>query len=160
MNMNNRKSSDNKLLEGNPGQRAIEEKKLKAEDKKLKCPSWINSEAKKKFKNLEKQLREYGLILNIDIDILTAYCHYYTRWRKVEMLLEKQLEEEIEKILQLGQRGITENPLIRISDRYCRKWIYFGKNMGLSLADRYRVGIEPEIKNIEEKSDFAKTLTE
>lgn len=157
--MSIKKSSDTKKMEDNPGHRPINNKKLEFEDKVLKCPSWINRETKKKFKDLESKLRKHGLILDIDIDILTEYCHYFIRWRKIESLLDEQLEENIENIMQVGQRGKTENPLIRISDRYFFKLKCLSKDLGLSLANRYKVGIEVKIKDTREKSDFQKTLS-
>lgn len=156
--MSIKKSNDLKILEGNPGHRKIEEKKLKADDKILKCPSWLDRESKKMFKLLADKLQKHNMIFDVDINALTAYCHYYTRWRKIELKLEKQLDESMDNLFIPGPRGKKENPLIKISDKCFNKWILLSSKLGLSPLARYKLGIELEFNDNHELSEFEKTL--
>jgi P27 family predicted phage terminase small subunit len=134
VNLSAKKPTNLKLLEGNPGKRPIK-KQPKLEIKKLKCPIWLNKEAKKEWKRVFTLLEKSGLISDIDMTIFAMYCQNYARW--------KQAEEELnsEKLKISGQRGPIINPLIKISQTYQTRLKISIEKLGLSPSDRANLDI-------------------
>ena len=50
-----------KVLEGNPGKRALNDTEPKPEKKAPKCPTWLNKEAKKEWKRIATELEALGI---------------------------------------------------------------------------------------------------
>ena len=56
-----------KVLEGNPGKRALNEMEPQPEKKAPKCPVWLDKEAKKEWKRISKQLEDLGILTEVDM---------------------------------------------------------------------------------------------
>ena len=78
-----------KILEGNPGKRALNEKEPKPKNKAPKCPSWLDKEAKKEWRRISKQLEEMGVLTEVDMAAFSGYCEAYSRWKEAEEFISK-----------------------------------------------------------------------
>jgi P27 family predicted phage terminase small subunit len=147
--MSIKKSINLKLLEGNPGKRKIE-KQPKLEIKNLKCPIWLNKEAKKEWKRVFTLLEKLELISDIDMTIFAMYCQNYARWKQAET----ELNDENLKVM--GRTGYIVNPLVKISQTYQTRLKISIEKLGLSPSDRANLDIAMNDDN--ENDGIAKYL--
>jgi P27 family predicted phage terminase small subunit len=132
--MSIKKPNKLKLVEGNPGKRPIKEQP-KLEIKNLKCPIWLNEEAKKEWERVFTLLEKLGLISDIDMTIFAMYCQNYARWKQAET----ELNEENLKVM--GRTGYIVNPLVKISQTYQTRLKISIEKLGLSPSDRANLDI-------------------
>lgn len=134
-------------------ERVENENKLKGKTDKLAAPDIvkIDKTALAKFEELVKELKEVGVIANVDVDLLGGYCIAYSGYvRATKMLLMQSFVEEQEN--KLGAVTKIQNPYIKIQQSYLDKMIKIASLFGLSPADRTRIAhVNPSDKN--EKSD-------
>jgi P27 family predicted phage terminase small subunit len=63
-----------KLLEGNPGQRAIPPQPPSPRPLKPKMPLWLPADAKKEWRRIVPMLFRLGIITEADGEVLATYC--------------------------------------------------------------------------------------
>ncbi|GAH65364.1 unnamed protein product, partial [marine sediment metagenome] len=97
------------------------------------APSWLEPLAKKQWRKIAKELFNLGLLTNIDLSTLEAYCQCYARWRNAEEKSKVTVFKENEKVIQ--------NPYISIALRYLKEMRHFITEFGMSPAARTRVEI-------------------
>lgn len=113
------------LARGNPNRltKAEIEARKKAEAKltpnkdKIKCPSWLDKEAKKEWKRIYKELEELNLLTNVDITALAIYCDAYSKYIQAN----KEIEEKgmfVEYTNKAGATNTIENPAINTAKKY------------------------------------------
>ena len=66
-----------KLLEGNPGKRPINEHEPIPPKGTVKCPTWLEPEAKKERKRLAPSLEAMGVLTQADLTAFAGYCQAY-----------------------------------------------------------------------------------
>lgn len=152
--MSQNKTEVDQDLDGDISHRIPEEIiKIKIDKKNLKCPFWLDREAKKKFKELSKKFYEYGLLTNLDVEILMLYCKAFSKYKKAELLLDDQ------ELTVMGRNGIKLNPLINASQVFYIRMKNCIEKMGLSPIDRRRLGIETTFKEDDEYDETGKYCT-
>jgi P27 family predicted phage terminase small subunit len=72
-----------KLLRGNPGKRAIatDEPTPALVDETHEPPAWLDESAKAEWRRVAPILSRNGLLTEMDLDALTAYCHAWCVWK-------------------------------------------------------------------------------
>ena len=78
-----------KILEGNPGKRPINENEPIPPKGTVKCPTWLEPEAKKEWKRLAPSLEAMGVLTQADLTAFAGYCQAYARWKEAEEFLTK-----------------------------------------------------------------------
>ena len=78
-----------KILEGNPGKRPLNENEPIPPKGNIKCPSWLEPEAKKEWKRLAPSLEAMGVLTQVDLTAFAGYCQAYARWREAEEFLSQ-----------------------------------------------------------------------
>ena len=80
------KPTNLKILNGNPGKRPLNKKepKPKVTPSGPYCPRWPESYAKDEWQRISKELKGLGLLTDIDVTAMAAYCQTYKRWRVAE----------------------------------------------------------------------------
>ena len=76
-----------KMLEGNPGKRALNNNEPKPAKKAPRGPSWLEDEAKKEWKRMGKILEQMGLLTDMDMAAFAGYCQAFARWKEAEEFL-------------------------------------------------------------------------
>jgi P27 family predicted phage terminase small subunit len=81
-----------KLLRGNPGKRPIatHEPAPAALEASTAPPAWLEASAKKEWRRLAPLLAKNGLLSELDVDALTAYCITFAEWRRAAAAARKQ----------------------------------------------------------------------
>ncbi len=135
-----------KVIEACNGHRTKEEiearkknqNKIKPKKDNIKCPNFLDKEAKKEFKKVAKELLELDLLSNIDTATLVIYADAYSNYMKAT----KSVQEEGQKIEYTNSRGATntiENPSVQIQHKYSEKIMKCSTKLGLSISDRLRL---------------------
>lgn len=57
--------------------------------KKIKCPDWLEDEAKKEWDRIISLLVKNNMLNDIDEIILSGYCQVYARWIEAEKFITK-----------------------------------------------------------------------
>lgn len=78
------KPSRLRILEGNPGHKALNREEPKPRPIAPRCPSWLAREAKREWRRVAPVLERLGLLTEVDGAALAAYCQAYARWRAAE----------------------------------------------------------------------------
>jgi P27 family predicted phage terminase small subunit len=78
-----------KLLQGNPGKRAINAHEPKPPVELPTPPNHLSDAAKAEWTHMGQQLLQLGLLTSIDRSGFAAYCVVYSRWAEAEEALKK-----------------------------------------------------------------------
>ncbi len=73
-----------KELEGNPGKRPLNGHEPVPPKSTIRCPNWLETEAKKEWKRLAPALEAMGVLTAVDITAFAGYCQAYARWKEAE----------------------------------------------------------------------------
>lgn len=134
-----------KLLEGNPGKRAINKKEPKPKAAIPPCPKFLSAGAKKEWRWLSKVLFQLGLLTVVDRAALAAYCQSYARWTEAEAELQKA---DFQYVLTSDSGRHYPNPWIAIARDAERQMKGYLSEFGLTPAGRNRLAVaEPEEKD-------------
>lgn len=125
----------------------IEERKeteVKAKSDKVKAPSYLSSSQKKEFNKISKELKDIGIITNLDVDSLARLVQLQELYLKVM--------EEIQVLSPLDESFET---LLKHQDKLFKNLRSSAKDMGLTIVDRCRIAI-PKKDDEKPKSDVEK----
>lgn len=126
-----------KVLEGNPGKRALPGDIPKTDEKPPACPSWLLAEAKKEWRRVCPILHELGLLKQVDRTALAGYCQAYARWRQAEEKIGKRLTYGYTN--KAGARNKLAKPEISMAQRYLDQVKSFCAEFGLTPSSRSRM---------------------
>lgn len=123
-----------KELEGNPGKRALNEFEPKPQKKAPKCPTWLDTEAKKEWRRVAKQLEELGVLTEVDMAAFSGYCEAYARWKEAEEFISKH-----GTIVKTPSGYWQQVPQVSIAQTYLKIMIKFCEQFGLTPSSRSRI---------------------
>lgn len=123
-----------KLLQGNPGKRAINRAEPKPRVILPRAPEHLSDEEKAKWKTTVKELFPLGLITTIDQDALAMYCVIFMRWLKAEKMVREKGE-----IIKTAAGNIIQNPYLSIANRALDQLNKLGAEFGMTPSSRSRV---------------------
>lgn len=123
-----------KLLEGNPGKRPINKKEPKPEKKAPRCPGWLESEAKKEWRRMSKQMESLGVLSQVDAAAFAGYCQAYARWKEAEEFISKH-----GSIFKTPSGYIQQVPQVSIAQTYLIIMKDFCSEFGLTPSSRSRI---------------------
>lgn len=139
-----------KVLEGNPGKRPLPENEPKPRPIPPKCPTWLNSDAKKMWKRLAPELERMGLLTIVDGEAFSAACQSYGVWVECEKFFKKKDPETGKPytrtytyINKFGAENQIERPEVKIGQKAIAEFRAFCSEFGLSPASRARISVKP-----------------
>jgi len=104
-----------------------------------KTPMWLRDNiAKKEWKRLVEQFKTIGIISNLDLNNLGAYCNAYSFYLESTKLLKGQ-PLTIEYTNKGGSTNTIENPLIKIQIKYSDEMKRFSSLLGLTIDSRLKM---------------------
>ncbi|MBK1809147.1 phage terminase small subunit P27 family [Clostridium sp. YIM B02505] len=122
-----------------------------ATDQLEKTPSWLRDNiAKKEWKRLVEQFKNIGVISNLDLNNLGAYCNAYSSYLEATKELKGQALT-IEYTNKGGSTNLIENPLIKIQIKYSDEMKRYSSLLGLTIDSRLKMAT---IKLNETKKDI------
>ena len=130
-----------KVIQGNPGKRALNPREPKPTYSAPTCPAHLNPTAKAEWKRLAPQLELLRMISQLDRAALAAYCQAYGRWVEAERKLS-----ETPTLIKLPSGYIQPSPWLAIANKQLELMHKFQGELGLSPASRSRVSISPSLR--------------
>ena len=123
-----------KILEGNPGKRPLNENEPVPPKGSVKCPSWLEPEAKKEWKRLAPSLEAMGVLTQVDLTAFAGYCQAYARWREAEEFLTQH-----GSIFKTPSGYVQQVPQVSIAQQNLKIMQSFCSEFGLTPATRARI---------------------
>lgn len=120
-----------KILNGNPGKRALNKDEPKPERTAPKCPTWLEEDAKKEWKRIAPKLAKMGLLTTIDMAAFAAYCQAYARWKQAEEALAKH-----GTVFKTPNGYIQQLPQVALARNYARLMKEFMQQFGMTPSAR------------------------
>ncbi len=119
-----------KKLEGNPGKRPLNELEPLPQVTMLRCPNWLEPEARKEWRRLAPVLIGAGILTGADAVPFAGYCQAYARW--------KEAEQEVTKLGMVYRDGdrVRPNPYIAIARAAFAEVKSLAAEFGLTPANR------------------------
>jgi P27 family predicted phage terminase small subunit len=135
------KPTKQKLLEGNPGRRALPTDEPEPEGMATVplAPGWLPQLAQECWANVARELVNAGMLAKLDLTILELLCVSYAYWRR--MLQET---EEVGFVARFhddhgNEKYSQPTPEATLAIKYAAEVNRYAKVMGLGIA--YRVGL-------------------
>jgi P27 family predicted phage terminase small subunit len=136
-----------RLMRGNPGKRPIRpEPQPPRTAEPPEPPSFLVGHAADEWWRVAPVLHQMGLLSQLDVAALAAYCVAYTRWRQAEEALAKMAEKDpvTGGMLIKGALGDARvNPLARVAANAARDMVAFASQFGMTAAARARIAAGP-----------------
>ena len=123
-----------KILEGNPGKRQLNANEPKPASKAPRCPMWLDSEAKKEWRRMSKQLEQLGILTEVDMAAFAGYCQAYARWKEAEEFITKH-----GTIVKTPSGYWQQVPQVSIAQTYLKIMNRFCEQFGLTPSARSRL---------------------
>lgn len=132
-----RKPTTLKVLEGNPGKRPINKDEPKPIPVAPKCPAHLDPVARKEWRRISANLEPLGLLTQIDMAALAAYCQVYSRWVEAENQIRKH------GMLVKSPNGYPmQSPYLNIASKAVEQMKAFLTEFGMTPASRSRISVE------------------
>jgi P27 family predicted phage terminase small subunit len=131
------KPTSQKILEGNPGKRALNNKEPKPDVAIPECPGHIKGEARREWDRITVELHALGILTKIDRAALAAYC---TAWgdyvyAETHLLTEDEVIESI-------KGGKYQNPWVGIKTSAMDRMVRIAAEFGMTPSSRSKIKVE------------------
>jgi P27 family predicted phage terminase small subunit len=136
-----------KLLRGNPGRRPIRGLFDPPQPPEPpEPPPFLKGYALEEWRRVAPGLTLFGLLTELDVTPLAAYCMAYEHWRTAEEMLKQLADADprAHALLIKGSKGQPRsNPLIQIAREAANDMIRCASEFGFSPAARSRIALGP-----------------
>jgi P27 family predicted phage terminase small subunit len=136
------KPTNLKVLQGNPGRRKLNENEPvyePCEELSDKPPAYLSTYAKKEWKRIAPLLLRNGLLTEVDISALAAYCQSYHRWVEAEKLIRTHGYTTT-----TDKGNIIQRPEVGIANKAMDEMLKYAKEFGLTPSSRSALHIEKQ----------------
>ena len=127
-----------RLVEGNPGKRALPKNEPKPAPVKPRMPAYLHGEGRKHWTSLASKLERLGVLTEVDEDVLGVYADAYGRWREAEVHIRK--EGAVIQQPPSGRRA--ENPWVALRNRALDDMRRLAPELGIGAASRSRIEVK------------------
>ena len=135
------KSTNLKILEGNPGKRPLNLAEPQIESGAI-CPDWLCDRGQKEWNRLAPVLENCGILTLADQNTLAAYCDAFANYVRATKKIQS-LDDFIER----GPHGSKIAPIISAQRNYADLMLKWGSKLGLSASDRTGIKITNKPKS-------------
>ncbi|MFN0055552.1 MAG: phage terminase small subunit P27 family [Planctomycetales bacterium] len=137
-----------RILEGNPGKRALNDREPTPPGGIPDCPEYLDDEAKAEWFRTAKVLSDMGLLSQADRTALAAYCTAYSRWVHAEEQVKK-----FGSIVKSPEKGFPmKSPYLTVADQAMETMRKFMVEFGLTPSSRSRIRV-PEGGRVRDEFD-------
>ena len=126
-----------KVLEGDPGKRALNIDEPQPPDGKPSCPTHLLPVAKAEWRRLCSVLHEMGVVTTVDRAALAAYCQAYARWVEAEQKLA-----DGPALIRTPSGYVQQSPWMSIANKQMELMGRYMAELGLTPASRSRIVAE------------------
>ena len=138
----------NLTIEEKEARAEAEEKFLKGNTNQLKPPKWLDSEAKREFNRIVKELKALEVVQNLDLTVLAVYCNAYSNYVKLTEAIDRNgaIETYINKA---GAENNVVSASVQAQHKYIDVIFKCSTRLGLSVSDRLKLIVPKEDENDE-----------
>lgn len=133
-----RKPTPTKVKErrGNPGKRKLnkDEPEFSPFNENTPPPSQLNTDGKKMWVFILKELLSQGVLLQTDLEVVTNYCIAYQNRNRACKDVEKY-----GTFVENGNGGLSKNPAFTVLNEALKQMTTFGALLGLDPSSRQRL---------------------
>lgn len=137
------KPTAQKIIEGNPGRRPLNENEPKPQPGAGKCPSFLSREARAEWNRIVPELERIGVLTMVDAGAIAACCQLYGRW----IQLERDINNEGNSIEEpcFDKEGnptgtiIKINPKVTAARQTLQQYRAYCTEFGLTPSSRSRI---------------------
>jgi P27 family predicted phage terminase small subunit len=127
-----------KLLNGNPGHRALNKSEPKFTGTPT-CPKHLDKEAKTEWKRVSAELIAAGLLTTVDRAALAAYCSAWSRWLNAELSIQK-----FGTVIKSPKSGFPiQNPFVGVANTALEQMRRWAVEFGMTPSSRSRISTTP-----------------
>jgi P27 family predicted phage terminase small subunit len=127
-----------RVIEGNPGKRALPKREPKPAPVRPPMPTYLHGEGRKHWTALAEKLERIGVLTEVDQDILGAYCDAYHRWREAEVHIRRE-----GAVVTAPTSGYPmPNPWVSIRNRALDDMRRWAPELGIGAASRSRIEVK------------------
>ena len=139
-----------KLLKGNPGKRPLNKNEPRPEipDAPPDAPNFLTGYAREEWGRISIEAYRLGLLTQVDVMPLSAYCDAYERWRTAKETITAMAERDPLMhglIVKTQSGGAAPNPLVWIAANAARDMVQFAGEFGMTPAARSRISAGVEV---------------
>lgn len=124
-----------KLLEGNPGKRAINKAEPKPPATSVRCPAILSKGAKAIWKRRAPVLFRLGLLTDLDVESFAQWCQAWADWEEATAEINKR------PLVKQGEQ-IIPNPYHTIRVKASNVLKAYSCRFGLSPGDRAGLAVD------------------
>jgi len=132
-----------KVLEGNPGKRALNGHEPIPRRRLPRCPDHLSETAKREWRRVAGELYDAGLLTGVDRAALAAYSQAWGRWVEAEEKLTKT-----GAVIKTSNGNPIQNPYLAIANRAVEQMYKFAVEFGMTPSSRSRIHVEPPDKEM------------
>ena len=135
-----------KLLNGNPGKRALNEQEPKPEAALPTPPAELCEDAQLGWGRVAPLLHQLGTLCEIDRAALAAYCQAYGRWLKAERAIAVMADRDqltSGLMIKTTNGNPIQNPLVGIANRAMVDMVRYAAEFGMTPSARSRIAKDP-----------------
>ena len=127
-----------RVLQGNPGKRALPKDEPILEVEKPRAPATLSPAAKKHWPKVVERLAAAKVMTRLDVDALALYCEHYAQWATAN---EKLLDHGM---IEYTDRGPIQSPWLMISQKAAEAMRKLLIEFGMTPSARTRVQKVPD----------------
>jgi len=109
------------------------------------CPRFLDKYAKTEWRRISRLLLGLGILSQLDMAALAAYCQLYSRWRKAE--------EELAGsgfLIKTTSGNVIQNPLVGIANTALREMMKVLVEFGMTPSSISRLHVEKPKDSLED----------
>jgi P27 family predicted phage terminase small subunit len=129
------------MLNGNASKRPLNAREPQPRTGTPHCPEWLDEEARRVWKRLIPELRAMQVLTIVDADVLSMYCHTYSRWRAAEEFISKHGLVYPIRDDKGGVRCMQQWPQVSIARNLLLVLRSYQQEFGLTPAARSRIQV-------------------
>lgn len=146
------KPTNLKLVTGNPGKRPINKDEPRPDPAIPSPPDFLSKDALIEWGRVTNKLYALGLLTDIDMAVMAAYCQAYGQWAEAQRKLQEQpsvgmsggskktITKKNGDVVVEEKRGqFMTNPWIWISNKAWEQMVKAAAEFGMSPSSRSRV---------------------
>ena len=110
----------------------------------MRCPSWLQDEAKRAWKKVVRQMGVMGVLTLADENLIARYCATWARWRRADaFVVEKGEGYEVTRDGKVV--SVHKYPQTTVASQLLSELTKMEDRMGLSPAARASLAVETVI---------------
>ena len=127
-----------KMLQGNPGKRALPKGEPKPDAGRLpSAPRWLSDEAKREWKRLAPRLWRVGLLTEVDGTALGLLCEAFAQYVAAKAVVDR------EGMLLMSEKGNAyQHPAAGLMTQARGELMKWSREFGMTPAARSRISVQ------------------